>query len=131
MSKHRNSKSYYDVGGVSCELTIYACNMKFAPGNALKYLWRNNYDNPKNPEDKESDLKKILHYLEQARKDTNYPRINKAEAIINTLDKNAWPENIYAAIVLIVVATASRGAKPYDMYTEAIELVSKELMECF
>lgn len=130
MSKHRNSKSYYDVAGVSAEETIYACNMKFAAGNSLKYLWRNNYDNPKNSEDKESDMKKVLHYLEQARKDTNYPKINKAEAIIKTLDENAWPERIYKAIVLIIVATASRGAKPYNMYTEAIESISEELVEC-
>ena len=131
MSKYRNSKTYYDVGGVSCEATIYACNMKFAPGNALKYLWRNNFENPKDMSAKESDLKKVLHYLEQARKDTNYPKIDKAEAIIKTLDENAWPPNIYQAIVLIIVATASRGAKPYDMYSQAIELVSEELMKCF
>ena len=131
MSQHRHSKSYYDVGGISCEETIYTCSMKFASGNAIKYLWRNNYDNPKDRHAKKSDMKKVLHYLEQARKDTNYPKIDKAEAIIKTLDQNAWTDNIYKAIVLIIVATASRGAKPYDMYTEAIELVSEELMKCY
>ena len=128
---YRHSKSYYDVNGVSCEETIYACKMRFAPGNSLKYLWRNNYGNPKNSDDKVSDMKKVLHYLEKARKDTYYAHIDKAEIIIKTLDENAWPPRIYEAIVLILVATASRGANPYDMFTKAIEVVSEELQTCY
>lgn len=131
MNKYRNSKSYYDVSGVSCEETIYICRMLFAPGNALKYLWRNNFENPKDSTDKKSDMRKVLHYLEKARKHVYYPHIDKADAIIKSLDKDAWPKRIYEAIVLIILATSSRSAKPYDMLTDAIELVSEELDQCY
>lgn len=130
MSKYRNSKSYYDVRGVSCQVVIYSCDMKFAAGNAFKYLFRNGYSNPKNPDDKREDMKKVLHYLEQARKNTDYPRINKSYKHINSINIEDWPERIHKAMVLILLATASRDANPYQMYTEAIEVVSEELLCC-
>lgn len=120
---YRESRTYYDVSGVSAEDVIDGLNMLHREGAATKYLFRCNKIQPKGSI--LEDLKKCRHYLNRCLiYDPGAPRDYTAEYWLGQINPDVFDIDIYIALTLIINAVGAFDANYKANIESAIELIS-------
>jgi len=120
---YRESRSYYDVAGVSAEDVIDGMNLLHREGAAIKYLFRLNKVYPKGSI--EEDLKKCRHYLSRCLMHRiPFVRDYNAGYWLCKINPDVFEEDIYNAIYEILTAVGYPGANYDECITRALEHVN-------
>lgn len=120
-------RSYYNVAGIECEKVILQTKMDFSIGNAFKYVYRCNNVLPKGSF--EEDLLKAIYNLENGIKHHTNTFHGRASAnkYINLLDREAFSENLWNALIAILKGHADNTFIAENMYEVAINCIKQEL----
>lgn len=116
-----NHPAHYGVGRFGCECIELTRHLGFAPGNAIKYLWRH-----EDKTDPIEDLRKAFRYLRWAREDDYLPSVTVSVAphvrylvVAKILPHLDGLDPVYRAIPAIV----------HGGWTAAMDLIDQRITE--